>query len=77
MITDGVWLMFGAGYFLSIFAKSDRVEQLIDLLPKVLPYTNSDGTTATAFQCLGKHGKHDTALQCFSILKKKGTCLQE
>lgn len=62
-----------AAFFLSAFAQEDRVEELIELLPKVLPVMNSDKGTASAFQCLGRHGKHQAAMKCLTSLKKSGT----
>ncbi|XP_024387680.1 uncharacterized protein [Physcomitrium patens] len=59
-------------FFLSAFAQEDRVEELIELLPKVLPVMNSDKGTASAFQCLGRHGKHQAAMKCLTSLKKSG-----
>jgi len=57
---------------LGTFSQEDRVDELIDLLPRVLPVMNSDKSTASAFQCLGKHGRHEAALSFLTLLKKSG-----
>jgi hypothetical protein len=62
---------------LSTFSHADRVDELIDLLPRVLPVMNSDKGTASAFQCLGKHGRHEAALSCLTLLKKSGKLSHE
>jgi pentatricopeptide repeat protein len=58
--------------FILEFATADEVAVVVDLLPKVLPNVRSSRSISAAFRCLGKHGRHETALQCFAILKEKG-----
>jgi pentatricopeptide repeat protein len=43
----------------------------------VLPNVRSIRSISAAFRCLGKHGQHETALQCFAILKEKGTSAKD
>lgn len=57
---------------MSTFSQEDRVDELIDLLPRVLPVMNSDKGTASAFQCLGKHGRDEAARSFLTLLKKSG-----
>ncbi|KAG0587095.1 hypothetical protein KC19_2G140400 [Ceratodon purpureus] len=64
-------------HFLSTFSQADRVDDLIDLLPKVLPVMNSDKGTASAFQCLGKHRRHEAALSFLTLLKKSGGSVEQ
>ncbi|KAH9561354.1 hypothetical protein CY35_05G018100 [Sphagnum magellanicum] len=59
-------------WFLMRFALDDQIMELLELLPKILTSLNTSHGIATAFQCLGKHGQLETALQCLSLLKKNG-----
>ncbi|CAK9268190.1 unnamed protein product [Sphagnum jensenii] len=63
--------------FILEFATADKVAVVVDLLPKVLPNVRSIRSISAAFRCLGKHGQHETALQCFAILKEKGTSAKD
>ena len=62
-------------WFLTSFSKDNEVSVLLELLPKLLPTIKSSASVVSALQCLGKHGQREAALQCFSLLKKKGTHL--
>lgn len=66
-------LMVWVACFLMRFALDDQIMELLELLPKILTSLNTSHGIATAFQCLGKHGQLETALQCLSLLKKNGT----
>jgi pentatricopeptide repeat protein len=65
-------LMFWVAWFLMRFALDDQIMELVELLPKILTSLNTSHGIATAFQCLGKHGQLEAALQCLSLLKKNG-----